>query len=117
LTIPQRLTLLLIGQNPGILASQLASILHLHRGTLSGIVRRLEEAEYVERTVDERDSRRAGLTLTPKGRSMNRRREGTFEDAARRVLAATGLRQREAAEDVLVRLARELRDLGDRPAS
>ena len=44
LTIPQRLSLLLIGRNPGILASELASVLHLHRGTLSGVIRRLEAA-------------------------------------------------------------------------
>jgi DNA-binding MarR family transcriptional regulator len=86
LTIPQRLSLLLIGRNPGILASELASVLHLHRGTLSGVVRRLEAAGYVERTVDARDARRAGLTLTASGRSVNRRRAGTFEDAVRRVL-------------------------------
>ncbi len=56
LTIPQRLSLLLIGQNPGILASELAEVLHLHRGTLSGILRRLEHAGYIERTVDVRDA-------------------------------------------------------------
>ena len=54
LTIPQRLSLLLIGQNPGILASELAEVLHLHRGTLSGILRRLEHAGYIERIVDVR---------------------------------------------------------------
>jgi DNA-binding MarR family transcriptional regulator len=113
LTIPQRLSLLLIGQNAGILASQLASVLHLHRGTLSGIVRRLEGAGYVERMVDPRDSRRAGLTLTAKGRAVNRRRQGTFEDAARRVLADTRPAERSAAEDVLIRLATELRAVGD----
>jgi len=113
LTIPQRLSLLLIGQNPGILASQLASVLHLHRGTLSGIVQRLEEAGYVARAIDPRDTRRAGLTLTSKGRSMNRRRQGTFEDAARCALAETGPDERAAAEDVLLRLAAELRAVGD----
>ena len=53
-----------------------------HRGTLSGVIRRLEAAGYVERTVDARDARRAGLTLTAAGRTVNRRRAGTFEDAA-----------------------------------
>ena len=47
LTIPQRMSLLLIGRTPGILASELAEVLHLHRGTVSGIVRRLEAAGYV----------------------------------------------------------------------
>jgi MarR family transcriptional regulator, organic hydroperoxide resistance regulator len=113
LTIPQRLSLLLIGRNPGILASELAAVLHLHRGTLSGVVRRLEAAGYVTRTVDASDARRAGLTLTAAGHKVNRRRAGTFEDAARRVLAATLPTERMAAEHVLARLGGELRAVGD----
>jgi DNA-binding MarR family transcriptional regulator len=111
LTIPQRLSLLLIGRNPGILASELAAVLHLHRGTLSGVVRRLEAAGYVARTVDASDARRAGLTLTPAGQRVNRRRAGTFEDAVRRVLAATLSSERAAAEHVLARLGSELRSV------
>ena len=113
LTIPQRMSLLLIGRNPGILASELAAVLHLHRGTLSGVLRRLEAAGYITRTVDASDARRAGLTLTPAGRKVNRRRAGTFEDAVRRVLGATVAADRAAAEQVLARLAGELRVTGD----
>jgi MarR family transcriptional regulator, organic hydroperoxide resistance regulator len=113
LTIPQRLALLLIGRNPGILASELAAVLHLHRGTLSGVVRRLEAAGYVARTVDPSDTRRAGLTLTPAGHRVNRRRAGTFEDAVRRVLASTLPSERAAAEHVLARVGSELRAVGD----
>jgi MarR family transcriptional regulator, organic hydroperoxide resistance regulator len=113
LTIPQRLSLLLIGRNPGILASELAAVLHLHRGTLSGVLRRLEAAGYIARTVDASDGRRAGLTLTAAGRRVNRRRAGTFEDAVRRVLGSTLATERAAAEHVLARLAGELRITGD----
>jgi MarR family transcriptional regulator, organic hydroperoxide resistance regulator len=113
LTIPQRLSLLLIGRNPGILASELAAVLHLHRGTLSGVLRRLEAAGFITRTVDTSDARRAGLTLTGAGRRVNRRRAGTFEDAVRRVLGSTLAGERDAAERVLVRLAGELRASGD----
>jgi len=113
LTIPQRLALLLIGRNPGILASELAAVLHLHRGTLSGVVRRLEAAGYVARTVDARDARRAGLTLTTEGRTVNRRRAGTFEDAARRVLESIEPAERAAAEHVLTLLGTELRAVSD----
>jgi DNA-binding MarR family transcriptional regulator len=115
LTIPQRLSLLLIGRNPGILASELAAVLHLHRGTLSGVVRRLETAGYVTRTLDASDARRAGLTLTAAGQRVNRRRTGTFEDAVRRVLAGTSASERAAAEQVLARLGGELRMVGDAP--
>jgi MarR family transcriptional regulator, organic hydroperoxide resistance regulator len=113
LTIPQRLSLLLIGRNPGILASELAAVLHLHRGTLSGVLRRLETAGYITRTIDASDARRAGVTLTAAGRRVNRRRAGTFEDAVRRVLGSTLASERAAAEHVLARLAGELRVVGD----
>jgi len=113
LTIPQRLSLLLIGQNPGILASELAAVLHLHRGTLSGIVQRLVAAGYVDRRAHPGDARRVGLTLTRAGRSINNRREGTFEDAVRRVLGSVLSGERAAAEHVLARLGTELRAVGD----
>jgi len=113
LTIPQRLSLLLIGRHPGILASELAEVLHLHRGTLSGIVQRLETAGYITRTADPRDARRAGLTLTRLGRTANKRRAGTFEDAARRALDAILPAERAAAEHALTRLSVELRAVGD----
>ncbi len=113
LTIPQRLSLLLIGRNPGILASELAEVLHLHRGTLSGIVHRLEAAGYIMKAANPLDARRVGLTLTRAGRRANIRRAGTFEDAARRALDATLPAERAAAEHVLARLSTELRTLGD----
>lgn len=113
LTIPQRMSLLLIGRSPGILASELAAVLHLHRGTLSGVLRRLEAAGYITRTIDASDARRAGVTLTAAGRRVNRRRAGTFEDAVRRVLGSTLANERAAAEHVLARLAGELRVVGD----
>jgi MarR family transcriptional regulator, organic hydroperoxide resistance regulator len=116
LTIPQRMSLLLIGRHPGILASELAAQMHLHRGTVSGLVRRLEAAGYVSRTIDPLDGRRAGLTLTVAGRAMNRRRAGTFEDAVRQLLAVAPASDLAAAEQMLARLAAELRAAGDLPA-
>jgi DNA-binding MarR family transcriptional regulator len=112
LTIPQRMALLFIGRSPGILASELAELLHLHRGTVSGIVRRLETAGYVSRLVDPADGRRAGLTLTVGGRAMNRRRDGTFEDAVRQLQASMPAGDLASAERVLARLGSELRSVG-----
>jgi DNA-binding MarR family transcriptional regulator len=114
LTIPQRMSLLLIGRKPGVLASELADVLHLHRGTLSGVLHRLQAAGYVERTVDVRDGRRAGLVLTDAGRAMNQRRSGTFEGAVRRLLASVSAGDRSAAERVLTALRAELQVIGDR---
>jgi DNA-binding MarR family transcriptional regulator len=116
LTVPQRLSMLLIARSPGILASELADALHLHRGTLSGIVRRLTAAGYVARTVDPSDGRRAGLTLTPAGMRLIQRRVGTFEDAVRRTTDAVRVQDRRTAERVLSTLGAELRRLGDADA-
>jgi DNA-binding MarR family transcriptional regulator len=113
LTVPQRMTLLLIGRQPGILASEIAALLHLHQGTLSGVVRRLESAKYVTRVGDTGDARRMRLTLTAKGRKANASRTGTYEAAVRRVLKTTGRKEIEAAETLLMRLAQALHETVD----
>src|SRR5262245_34588359 len=113
LTIPQRMSLLLVGHNPGILASELAAVLHLHRATLSGIVRRLRTSGYLEGTVNSRDGRRVSLTLTESGHAINRRRAGTFEEAVRRLIASTPKRDRVTTERVLARLGAELRGVAE----
>lgn len=113
LTIPQRLSLLLIGRRPGILASELATVLHLHRGTMSGIVGRLEDAGLVTRVVEPGDGRRIGLSLTPAGRRVNARRAGTFEAAVRGVLAASAPADLAATASVLARLSTELQAVAD----
>lgn len=108
LTVPQRMSLLLIGRNPYISAGELAESLHLHPGTISGIVRRLEDAGFITRESDETDARRTRLVVTRRGRVVNRRRKGTFEDAVRRVLGASSSHDIEGAERVLGRLALQL---------
>jgi DNA-binding MarR family transcriptional regulator len=113
LTVPQRMTVLLIGRQPGILASEIAELLHLHQGTMSGIVRRLESAGYVQRIGDEGDARRIRLTLTARGRKANAPRAGTYEGAVRRTLAATSKSELAAAEQLLTRLARALHETVD----
>ena len=113
LTVPQRMTILLIGRQPGILASEIAALLHLHQGTMSGVVRRLESAGYVERVGDDGDARRMRLTLTARGRKANGSRAGTYEAAVRRVLAATSAKEFAAAEQLLTRLARALHETVD----
>jgi DNA-binding MarR family transcriptional regulator len=108
LTIAQRMTLLLIGRHPGILASTLAEQLRLHRGTMTGIVQRLEAAGLVQRTVDASDGRRIGLWLTAAGRAIPARRAGTFEGAVRDVLTGTASADLDATARVLARLAAAL---------
>ena len=113
LTVPQRMTLLLIGRKRGVMASELAHLLHLHPGTVSGIIRRLESAGLLVREGDAGDKRRWQLILSETGQAANRRRAGTFEAAVQRVFARVSSSDLEGAAIVLKQLATELRASGD----
>jgi MarR family transcriptional regulator, organic hydroperoxide resistance regulator len=108
LTAPQRLAVRVIGQYPGLTLGALAQLLHLHPGTVTGIVRRLERNKLVIRTRNESDTRRVHLTLTAAGQRINRRRKGTVEAAVRRGLDTASQRERASASRVLLLLAKEL---------
>lgn len=108
ITGPQRLVLRIVGLYPGLSSTDLSGILHLHPSTLTGIVERLRSGGFLERTADPRDGRRALLRLTAKGRSLTRRREGTIEEAAARVLSSFRPGDLKAALGLLGSLAVEL---------
>jgi MarR family transcriptional regulator, organic hydroperoxide resistance regulator len=72
LTAPQRLAVRFIGRQPGLTPGQLAELLHLDPGTVSGIVNRLEDSGLVSRVRSQGDTRRMHLTLTAKGRTVRR---------------------------------------------
>src|SRR4029453_6159644 len=86
LTAPQRLAVRFVGREPGLAPGRLAELLHLDPGTVTGIVKRLETSGLVTRVRSGGDTRRMHLTLTSKGRTLNRRRKGTVEAAVRRTL-------------------------------
>jgi DNA-binding MarR family transcriptional regulator len=108
LTGPQRFAVRCIGRRPGLAAGELATLLHLDPGTVTGILKRLEEARMIAREQDASDGRRMRLTLTRAGRAMDRRSAGTVEGAIRRVLASASPGDLAAAGRVFRRLATEL---------
>jgi len=108
LTAPQRLAVRFIGQHSGVTPGQLATLLHLHAGTVTGIVRRLEELGFVVQTRSVDDSRRRHVTLTAKGRQIDRRRKGTVEAAVVRTVRAATPQQLAAAAHVMDVLAKNL---------
>lgn len=110
LTAPQRLALRFIGRHPELTLGALAELLHLHPGTVTGIVKRLEKEGLVTRARSTEDVRRVHLTLTAAGRRLDRRRTGTVEAAVRRTLAGVTPAQRDAAAHVMERLAADLAD-------
>lgn len=83
---PQRLVLRIVGRFPGITAGGLAEILHVHPSTLTGVLRRLERRDLIERGPDPRDGRRACLVLTNGGRRLGGHADGTVEAAVERAL-------------------------------
>jgi DNA-binding MarR family transcriptional regulator len=108
LTAPQRLALRFIGLHDGLTLGGLAELLHLHAGTVTGIVRRLEALALVVQTRSAEDSRRRHLTLTAKGQRVNRRRKGTVEAAVRRLAGTIAADEFAAASRVLEVLAENL---------
>jgi DNA-binding MarR family transcriptional regulator len=108
LTAPQRLAVRFIGRQSGVTLGQLAELLHLHAGTVTGIVRRLEELGLVVQTRSDEDTRRRHLALTVKGRQLDRRRKGTVEAAVRRTASAVTLKDFATAAAVMDVLARNL---------
>lgn len=107
-TGPQRLVLRVVGLFPGLSAGDLATILHIHPSTLTGVLQRLVTQGLLERVDDPRDRRRAILRLTPSGTRANAVRRGTVESAVAKGLAETGKSERDATRRVLERLARHL---------
>jgi MarR family transcriptional regulator, organic hydroperoxide resistance regulator len=108
LTGPQRFAVRCIGRRPGLAAGELASLLHLDPGTVTGILKRLEDARMIAREPDASDGRRMRLRLTSAGRAVDRRSAGTAEGAIRKVLASASAADVAAAGRVFRRLATEL---------
>jgi DNA-binding MarR family transcriptional regulator len=86
-TGPQRLVLLIVGRRPGLSAGEIAMQLALHPSTLTGMLRRLEEQRFLQRTIDPADARRARFSLTARGARVNAVRGGTVEEAVGRAIA------------------------------
>lgn len=107
-TGPQRLVLRILGVRPKISAGTLAETLRLHPSSLTGVLRRLEERGLVARRPDPNDGRRAMLSLTRAGTTLNAKRAGTAEAAVARALSRLGERELAIAQRVLETVVEEL---------
>jgi DNA-binding MarR family transcriptional regulator len=107
-TGPQRLVLRVVGLLPGLSAGDLATILHIHPSTLTGILQRLVAQGLLQRIDDPSDRRRAILRLTPSGTRANAVKRGTVESAVAAALAQVAANDRDATRRVLERLAEKL---------
>jgi len=108
MTGPQRLVVRILGRVHQIMPSELAELLHLDRGTVSGVLDRLAEQQLLIRKPHPEDGRSVLVELSARGRLLDRETEGTVEACVRRTLAALPRSKVDAAIEVLEALAREL---------
>jgi DNA-binding MarR family transcriptional regulator len=109
-TGPQRLVLRLVGHHGSLSAGELARTLHIDPSSLTGMLRRLEQAGLLRRKRDPADGRRAVLTLTASGKRLNARGQGTVESIVDRALGAATKGEVRSAERLLQLLAAEFDD-------
>ncbi|NUQ72940.1 MAG: MarR family transcriptional regulator [Polyangiaceae bacterium] len=107
-TGPQRLVIRIVGRFPGISPGEVASILKVHKSTLTGVLQRLEKRGLIERESSPDDRRRSLVRLTAAGQKVNTVRAGTVEAALRRAMNRLPISNLAAAEEVLSAFAAEL---------
>ncbi|WCC79786.1 MarR family transcriptional regulator [Cutibacterium equinum] len=80
LTYPQYLVMLVLWQADGpVGVNDIGARLHLDSGTLTPLLRRLEQAGFVTRTWSDNDGRRRLISLTSEGRSLRGKAAGVPE--------------------------------------
>lgn len=112
-TGPQRLVLRIVGHYKRVGAGELAEVLHIHPSSLTGMLKRLEEAELLRRESDPFDRRRALLALTKRGQRLNDQRSGTIESVVADALTKMSKERVGAAKTVLKAIAAALEAKND----
>ena len=107
-TGPQRLVLRVLGLFPGASAGTLASILHVHPSTLTGILQRLVAQGLLTRSADPADARRSVLELTARGRRVNAADAVTVESAVAGALKTMAAKDAAATRRVLTAIVERL---------
>jgi DNA-binding MarR family transcriptional regulator len=108
ITGPQRLVLRVLARYPDLTAGQLASLLHLHPSTLTGVIRRLQGHGLILREVDQGDRRRVRLLLSARGRAMAARHSGSIEAELEKALLRLSPPELAAAEKALTSIGDQL---------
>lgn len=82
LTYPQYLVMLLLWEEPQLSVKELGQRLMLDSGTLTPLLKRLEEKGFVLRTRNDRDERVVDITLTGAGSKLKRKAASVPEELA-----------------------------------
>ncbi|HEX2146799.1 MAG TPA: MarR family transcriptional regulator [Pseudorhizobium sp.] len=106
LTYPQYLVMLTLWDKDGQPVKAIGERLGLDSGTLSPLLKRLEQAQLVKRMRDKQDERQVRIVLTSKGSALKEQAEGVLQAIG----TATGctLEQAELLRDGLQNLKRRL---------
>lgn len=111
-TAQQRFVVRILGKLGRISPAQLASLLHVDRGSVSALLKRLEARELVARRPDLKDGRRVQVSLTARGRKLDVPAHVSVEHAVAAVLERTSAADLAAVRRVLGRLVAALDALG-----
>jgi len=90
LTYPQYLVMLVLWESEPLTVKALGERLLLDSGTLSPLLKRLEERRLVKKKPDRQDARRVVVSLTPKGRALKAEAVKVPEALLCRLLAEGG---------------------------
>jgi DNA-binding MarR family transcriptional regulator len=96
-------TLEILKENPGLSATDLATRSSTDQSTASVVVKRLAEAGYVERRVQDGDRRRANLSLTPEGQAILAKAPATVSSRLRAAFSCLAQTERVALTSLLER--------------
>lgn len=111
LTAPQRFVIRILGALPRLTPADLAELLHVDRGSVTALLKRLEGRDLVARSPDEQDGRRVQLFLTTRGRKLDRPARVSVEHAVKSVLERTSAADLATVRRVLGRLVAALDEL------
>ncbi len=107
LTYTQYIIFLVLWEQDGISVSQLGEKLYLDSGTLTPLLKKMETKGWIRRTRSEEDERVVMITLTKKGKEL----EKQAEEIPEKVGACIPLKPAEARE--LYRLLYQILETGD----
>ena len=82
LTYTQYLVFLVLWERDGLSVSEIGEKLMLDNGTLSPLLKKMEQAGYVERRRSRRDDRVVEITLTEKGKALQEQAKDVPENVA-----------------------------------
>lgn len=106
-----------VGRNPGLTVSDLLGILRITKQSLSRVLGQLVREGYIEQSQGTRDRRQRLLSLTEKGRTLERRLTQTQRERIARAYREAGAEAVEGFRKVLLGIISSEEDRGrfDRP--